>query len=157
MPPAPKASAKNRPYSSRPRQRSQPPDAGAGFDAPTPAERRRMDQEQSKPYRESYEAGRKHGRTEGTSKGSKPSSSKRSSSKGRHRSVAGSKSVRQAARTLQAPAREQFTSGLRLLGMALALTALYAVLTNASAFSGVLGGLGKAVEWLGAPRGIPSR
>lgn len=162
MPAAPKASAaKNRPYSGRPRQRSQAPGPGEGFDAPTPAERRRMDADQARPYREAYEAGRKAGAagkaTGGKGSAAKKAPAKRTDSSSKRRAAPGSRSLHQAARSLQAPVRQQFTSGLRLLGMALGLAALYAVLNAAPAVSGVLGGLSKALDWLGAPRGVPAR
>lgn len=65
------------------------------------------------------------------------------------------RSLRAAARQLQAPVRAQMTSGLRLVGLMLALVALYAVLTNAAAFGGALGGAARALEWLRAPQPIP--
>ena len=140
------ATTGNRPYSSRPRQRSQPT---GDFDAPTPAERKRMDREQSAPYRESYDEGRKRGREESRKK---PSAKSRS---GRRRPGP----ARTAARQLQAPVRAQVTSGLRIVGMTLALVALYNILVGPGpdAFSGVMGGLQRALHWLSAPIPVPER
>lgn len=140
------ATTGNRPYSSRPRQRSQPT---GDFDAPTPAERKRMDKEQSAPYRESYDEGRKQGREE----------SRKKSGSGRRRPVPGARSARTAARQLQAPVRAQVTSGLRIVGMTLALVALYNILVGPGpdAFSGVMGGLQRALHWLSAPIPVPER
>jgi hypothetical protein len=138
----------NRPYSGRPKSGSRQP-AEATFDAPTPAERRRMDEEQSRPYREAYQAGEKAGRERTAGPKKRPSSSRRRAPQ----------SVRTAARQLQAPVRTQVTSGLRVAGVTLALVALYNILTTPGpeAFSGVLGGLSRALQWLAAPTAIPSR
>lgn len=143
----------NRPYSGRPSAtRSSRKQGEATFDAPTPAERRRMDQEQAAPYKESYEAGRKAGHEEAAKKGS---GSKKPT---RKRPAPGARSARAASRQLQAPVRAQLTSGMALLGMSLGLVALYDVLTSVEAFTGALGGLKKGLEWLAAPdRTIPKR
>jgi hypothetical protein len=148
----------NRPYSGRPKTgRSQPT---GDFDAPTPAERRRMDEEQSRPFREAYQAGEKAGKDAAKKQGSgaKAKGKGRGSSAAR-RPARGPWSARTAARQLQAPVRAQVTSGLRVAGITLALVALYNVLTTPGpeAFSGVLGGLSRALQWLAAPTAIPSR
>jgi hypothetical protein len=159
----------NRPYSGRPKtsrstaktNRQAPGPGEASFDAPTAAERRHLDEEQSRPFKEAYAAGEKAGKEaaragakKGTGKG-KPSSSKRPSSSRRR----APRSVRTAARQLQAPVRVQVTSGLRIMGVTLALVALYNILTTPGpeAFSGVLGGLSKALQWISAPAPIPKK
>jgi hypothetical protein len=147
----------NRPYSGKPRRKPVASDFDDPFDAPTPAERRRIDEEQSRPYRESYEEGRKQGRQESKSKSGK--SGHRPSSSRRKRRVPGAVSARTAARQLQAPVRAQVTSGLRIAGVTLALVALYNVLTTPGpeAFSGVLNGLSRALTWLSMPTPVPKR
>lgn len=116
----------------------------ASFDAPTPTERRRMDREQSEPFRRAFEAGRTQGRAERRSGGTP----KRT----------GGARTRSALRTLEAPVRSQITSGMRILSMTLLIVALYAVLNSAAAFSGALGALGRGLEWLRAPdREFPMR
>jgi hypothetical protein len=151
----------NRPYSGRPRQRRP---VASDFDdpsrAPTPAERRRIDEEQSRPYRESYEEGRKRGREDARST-KKPSQSKQPARRApaRRRAAPGARSARTAVRQLQAPVRAQVTSGLRIFGLTLAVVALYNILTGPGpdAFSGVLNGVSKALDWLGKPTAIPER
>lgn len=155
----------HRPSASKPRHRSMAPGTGKGdFDAPTPAERRRMDKEQSAPYRESYEAGQKQGREEGRRKPAggrssapRPSASKRAG--GRRRPVPGARSTRSAVRQLQAPVREQVTSGIRIVGVSLALVALYNILVppGPEAFTGVLRGASRALTWLSAPTPFPTK
>lgn len=136
----------NRPYSGRARP-SRAPGPGEGFDAPTPAERKRLDAEQSAPYRDSYEQGREDVKRQPARPKKRPPAKRRAP-----------QSVRTASRQLAAPVRAQVTGGLRLTGMALGLVALYAVLTSAPAFSGVLNGIAKGLDWLAAPnRTIPRR
>jgi hypothetical protein len=141
----------NRPYSGRPKTAGRQNAGEATFDAPTPAERRRIDEEQSRPFKESYEAGRKHGRDEGAKKGGqrKPSASRRR--------VPGAVSARTAARQLQAPVRAQITSGMRIAGITLGIVVLYDILTTPGpeAFSGVLGGLSKVLGWISAATPVP--
>jgi hypothetical protein len=74
----------------------------------------------------------------------------------RRRSSTFGRSYGRAARQLQAPAEQQLASGMRVIGMTLAVTALYLVLTNAAPFAGVLGGFGRGLAWLSDPtRSIP--
>lgn len=127
------------------------------FRAPTAAERRRMDAEQAAPYKEAYEAGHKEGQAKANAKkpAGKKAPAKRPSSSSRRRAP---QSLRTASRQLAGPVRTQITGGLQLTGMALGLVALYAILTNAPAFTGVLDGLSRGLRWLAAPdRTIPSR
>ncbi|MGH9042672.1 MAG: hypothetical protein ACRDZ3_20850 [Acidimicrobiia bacterium] len=119
------------------------------FRPPTAAERKRLDADAARPYKESYEAGRRDAQRQARAKttGRRPAAGKRR----------GSPAARRAARQLQAPIQAQVTSGLRILGLTLAVVALYSVLNNAGAVSGVLGGFARAVDWLGSARAIPSR
>lgn len=56
-----------------------------------------------------------------------------------------------AARQLTAPVYNQATSGLRTLGLALAVVALYLFLENAQFVGGFIGSIGSALEWLASP------
>lgn len=151
------ATTGNRPYSGRPRpQRKAASDFDDPFVAPTAAERRRMDAEQSRPFREAHAAGRKEGATQARKTGGKPAAAKRPPAR---RPVPGARSARTAARQLQAPIRTQVTSGMRIFGLTLAVVALYNVLSppGPQFFSGVLGGVSKALEWLSSPIAVPKR
>jgi len=103
-----------------------------------------------------YEAGRKEGA--GGAGKKKPSSSSKGSG-GRRKATPGARSARTAVRQLQAPVRAQVTSGLRILGITLAIVALYNVLTapGPQAISGVLGGFTRALHWLSSPLPVPER
>lgn len=137
---------------SRPKPRRRP--VASDFDdpsrAPTPAERRRMDAEQSRPYREAYDAGRQEGRHERAPARKKSTSSRRRP---------GSRSAHTAARQLAAPVRTQLTSGLKTIGLTLAIVALYNVLTapGPQALSGVFGGISKGLGWLSSATPVPKR
>lgn len=61
------------------------------------------------------------------------------------------KEVKSGGRQLVTPSRAETSSALQLLGLALAVVALYTVLQNAAAASGVLGAIGRALAWLGSP------
>jgi biopolymer transport protein ExbB/TolQ len=67
--------------------------------------------------------------------------------------------ARRSVRQVTAPARAQVTSGMRVIGLTLAVTALYLVLTTEEqrpVLSPALNGLGNAFAWLAAPdRSIP--
>jgi len=153
--------ATTRPKSSSPAKRKPPARKVAGdfddpFRAPSAAERRRMDAEQSAPYREAYEAGKKAGKVAG-----KPgvASSRQSGKTRRRRPPPGAKSARAAARQLQAPVRAQVTSGLKAAGLMLAVVALYNVLTKPGpeALSGVFGGVSRGLTWLSSATPVPKR
>lgn len=127
------------------------------FVAPNKAQDRRFKAQargQEDVLKRTYEAGRKEGAA--AARGKSAPRSRPGASRSR-RSAPGAKTARKVARELQAPVRAQFTSGLRLIGLALAVTALYAILSNAAAFGGVLGGIGKAFDWLGSTRGVPHK
>lgn len=65
------------------------------------------------------------------------------------------RSVRAAARRLEAPVRAQVTSGLYVTGLALAVVAIYLLLTTAEALPeavrGAANGPAKALRWLADP------
>lgn len=64
--------------------------------------------------------------------------------------------VRSAARQLAAPVRRQVTSGAYALGLTLAVIALYTLLENAGAVSGLLGAVTRGFQWFASPdRSIP--
>jgi len=116
-----------------------------------------MDKEQGAPFKESYEAGQKAGREEAakTPGGNKPAAKKAAKKPAQRRPP---QSLRTARRQLASPVRAQLTGGFQLLGMALGLVALYDILTNAPAVSGVLGGFSRGLSWLAAPdRTVPVR
>jgi sRNA-binding protein len=101
--------------------------------------------------RKAHQEGRKAGRTEAKAKKRTTSSKKRPPARRRS-----SRPTARAARQLRAPLDRQMTSGLKVLGLTLGVTALYLVLENAGAAAGALTGLSRGLEWLRAPdRPIP--
>lgn len=97
-----------------------------------------------------------HGAAPGTGRhrrgGSSKGSAKRSSSN-RRRSVigTGAKATRQGARDLIAPSARSSFSGMRFVGLTLAVIVLYDALLGADALAGFLRGPAKALEWVSRP------
>lgn len=116
----------------------------AGYRARLEEERKRREQERRQ-------------RSDKKPAAKKPASSKRRPA-GRGRSRRSS-STRRMVRQVAAPARAQVTSGMRVVGMTLAVSALYLVLTTEEqrpTISPALNGLSGALRWLAAPdRSIP--
>lgn len=147
--------ATTRPKSSSPAKRKPPARKVAGdfdepFRGPTKSERQRLDAEQAGPYKAAYEAGRREAQQ------SRRPSSKRGSSRRRR---PGARSARAAGQQLAAPVRAQVTSGLKTVGLMLAIVALYNVLTSPGpqALSGVFGAVSRGLGWLSSATPVPKR
>ncbi|MFA5711817.1 MAG: hypothetical protein WDA30_24950 [Mycolicibacterium sp.] len=100
-----------------------------------------------------YEDGRREGRRQAksgrsTTTGRARKSAARTTGKAVGRQA---RRARPGARQLTNPSRAEVSSGIQLVGLTLAVIALYLVLQNATGVSGALGGLARGIAWLSSP------
>jgi hypothetical protein len=118
---------------------------------------RREGRAENKQFGEVYRKGAKDARANDKAKRDRRRQARSRRPPAHRRRVSNSKSARElkkGARQLASPMRAQIGSGMQFIGLSLAVTALYLVLTaeeQTGTFSKALGGLQRGLHWLSDP------